>query len=97
MGKIAVSLLLLLQCACAQAEVLTLEKLKTLSTELRAGDDRVVRPNPEDETAKLQNKICPVAIPSVVESLVHSTDFSVRAHPAQVLHLCTTNNPSNRA
>ena len=85
----------------AAADPFTLAKLEDLGTKLRDGDHRLVRPSPTDETAAQQQAICPDIIPSLVQTVVvvgdSDDDLSTRGAAAEVLHLCTTNHPENRA
>lgn len=80
------------------AIVLELSDLQQLSQTLRGNDDRLIRQSPTEDTTRIQGIVCHSAIPSLVKTLVNSTQpLAVRGEAADVLHLCTTNNPSNRA
>jgi hypothetical protein len=79
------------------AKVLELTDLKEVHKKLRAGDIRLIRPSPTAETAAAQRKTCPSMIPSLVETVRSSSDMKARGEAAEVLALCTTDNPTNRA
>lgn len=80
------------------ATLLEMSELQGFNHMLRGEDDRLVRPSPTEATSKTQRKICPSVIPSLVKTLVNgSLPLPVRGEAAEVLHLCTTNNPYNRA
>lgn len=79
------------------AEPLDLAGLGKLATSLRAGDYALVRPLPSDATAEQQRLLCPSAIPSLVTTVCDSdAGLERRGKAAEVLALCTTNNPENR-
>lgn len=88
---------LLAATSLASAKVLELTALEELHKELRGGDDRLIRPSPTKETAEAQTELCPFMISSLVETVKSSTDIKVRGEAAEVLALCTTENPANRA
>mmetsp|Transcript_24122 Transcript_24122/g.33707 ORF Transcript_24122/g.33707 Transcript_24122/m.33707 type:complete len:399 (+) Transcript_24122:125-1321(+) len=72
-------------------------KLQELASQLRAGDMRLVRPSPSDETIEQQKILCPSAIPSLVSSLENRKYLiQTRGVAVEVLQLCTTDNPENR-
>lgn len=80
-----------------KVEVLELTKLQEMHKDLRGGDDRLIRPHPTEETAAAQKETCPFAISFLVETVRSSDVIKVRGEAAEVLALCTTNNPANRA
>ena len=79
-----------------------------LSSYLRAGDSRLVRPSPLTTTAARQREAAVLELlPAVLQELVDTNATSVcdcddaveqssHATAAEALHLLTTNNPSNR-
>jgi hypothetical protein len=82
----------------APANILELPELQGLSETLRGDDGRLIRPTPTKTTARVQSVTCPSVIPSLVKTLHNKTlPLEVRGEAAEVLHLCTTNNPANRA
>jgi hypothetical protein len=82
----------------ASAKMLELAELQEIAQQIRAGDYRLVRPSPIDSTAIAQRAECPFVISSLVET-VQASDLPlrVRGEASEALHLCTTNNPANRA
>lgn len=90
-------LLLSLATSLASAKVLESLTLQEMSKELRGKDNRLVRPFPEKTTTKVQNDMCPFVIHSLVETVSASEKLKDRGDAAEVLHLCTTHNPANRA
>jgi hypothetical protein len=82
----------------APAKVLMPSELQEMSQKLRGDDNRLFRPSPTEATAMAQNEVCPNEIPSLVETL-HASNLTLRTrgNAAEVLQLCTTNNPRNRA
>jgi hypothetical protein len=88
---------LLAATTSASAKVLELTAVQELHKELRGGDDRLIRPSPTKETAAAQTETCPFMISSLVETVKSGANISVRGEAAEVLALCTTENPANRA
>lgn len=78
-------------------QVLELTKVQEMHTELRSGDSSLIRLEPTEETAEAQNDICPFMISSLVDTVEKADDLLLRGEAAEVLALCTTNNPANRA
>ena len=88
------------------------DTLQTMKDHLIGDDLRLVRHSAPPETVEIQKDVCPIAIPHIYESLQDhvsisidtSTDseeyinsFELRILAAEVLTLCTTDNPKNRA
>ena len=81
----------------AEVETFDLQMLTKWNGQLRSGDKRLMRASPSDETSAKQLKICPPIIAGLVETLNADEGMELRAAAAHTLHLCTTNNPGNRA
>ncbi|KAG7344123.1 hypothetical protein IV203_022131 [Nitzschia inconspicua] len=80
------------------ATLLDLSELQGLSQALRSDDERLIRPSPTEATIRIQTIACPSVIPSLVKTLGDKKlSLPVRGEAAEVLHLCITNNPTNRA
>lgn len=90
-------LALVLLAEAASGQMLDVETLTNMKTRLADVDNRLVRFSTlSEETKELQDDVCPIAIPHIYESL-ESGDIAHAGLAAEVLQLCTTNNPRNRA
>lgn len=90
-------LALILLVEAVSGQMLDFKTLTNMKTRLAEHDHRLVRVNTlSEETTELQDDVCLVAIPHVYESLA-AEDIAHAGLAAEVLQLCTTDNPRNRA
>lgn len=90
-------LALILLAEAASGQMLDVETLTNMKTRLAEHDHRLVRFSTlSEETKELQDDVCPIALPHVYESL-ESGDIAHAGLAAEVLQLCTTDNPRNRS
>jgi hypothetical protein len=88
---------LILLAEAASGQMLDFETLTNMKMRLAEDDHRLVRLSTlSEETTELQDDVCPIAIPHVYEAL-ESGDIAHAGLAAEVLRLCTTDNPRNRA
>jgi hypothetical protein len=87
----------ILLAEAASGQMLDVETLTNMKTRLSEDDHRLVRFSTlSEETRELQDDVCPIAISHVYRSL-ESGDIVHAGLAAEVLQLCTTDNPQNRA
>ena len=78
------------------AEPLDLATLENLSSQLVGDDHRLVTEHLSEEALEVQNDVCPVAIPHVIQTLHPDHNMTMRSLSALVLTHCTMNHPNNR-
>ncbi len=81
-----------------QSKDLSLETLKDVAEYLRAGDMSLVKPGPSDKTWERQTSdACGSYLDQAYQILATSKSEHIKTEAVQVITLCTTDRPKNRA